>query len=373
MSPIQWVWERFVAHLRENFVPSQRLTLDEMLSLFRGRTPHKVYIACKPGKYGFRINILTDAIYRYVCNAQFFVPKKKNSAQPPVKECCIGGTTAVAQVNGLIAPYFGSGRCVTMDRFFSDIQNTERLLENRITVIGTVMSQRRHVPPQLQVSQGRAPLSTIYACHDSKTALVSYCPRKNKVVLVHSTDDCRFAVADNPANKPSQIMAYNASKGGVDTVDQMCRRFSVKRQTRRWTMSLFYTVVDIAALNTFTLFTFPNKQIQRSEFMIALGQKLCQPLIASRPTIGLQCRIRLCMEQVSGAQQPVDPVEEPVEAAAMVEVIERGYCRLCHVEASAIRNGVSRSRTRCLQCHHFVCAQHVVSLCQSCLNKYVDE
>jgi len=35
----------------------------------------------------------------------------------------------------------------------------------------------------------------------------------------------------------------------VDIMDQMCARHTVQRATRRWTMAIFYGMINIAAVN----------------------------------------------------------------------------------------------------------------------------
>jgi hypothetical protein len=154
MAHILWLWNAFVGNLQRMYVPGENLSLDEMLSLFRGRTFLLVFIKSKPGKYGFKIYLVTDADNRYVCNATIFIPRKQGNVT--VKGAVsMGGRPVKDQVNDLLRPYFGSGRNVTMDRYFSDLENSEYLLQQQITVIGTVMYSRRHVPKQLKVIDNR--------------------------------------------------------------------------------------------------------------------------------------------------------------------------------------------------------------------------
>jgi len=49
------------------------------------------------------------------------------------------------------------------------------------------------------------------------------------------------------------VLDYNASKAGVDTMDQMVRTYTSKRMTRRWPMVFFYNVLDVSALNAFII------------------------------------------------------------------------------------------------------------------------
>ena len=55
--------------------------------------------------------------------------------------------------------------------------------------------------------------------------------------------------------KPEIVMKYNATKGGVDTLDQMAHSFSTKRKSRRWPMVYFYNILDLSSVCARELFT----------------------------------------------------------------------------------------------------------------------
>jgi len=87
--------------------------------------------------------------------------------------------------------------------------------------------------------------------------LVSMVTKKKKVVLVLSSmhDD---NVTNEGTGKPNQIMDYNATKGGVNTVDLMCARCSTSRNTRRWPMVVFFRLPDLAAINSYKIYKANN-------------------------------------------------------------------------------------------------------------------
>lgn len=82
-------------------------------------------------------------------------------------------------------------------------------------------------------------LSTLFAYHND-AMIASYCPKKGKVVTLMSSLHFQGEVDEtNPKNKPSMILEYNATKGGVDTADMMLRTYNTKRMTRRWPVAVF--------------------------------------------------------------------------------------------------------------------------------------
>ena len=58
----------------------------------------------------------------------------------------------------------------------------------------------------------------------------------------------------------------------LDMLDQMCARYTVQRATRRWTMAMFYGMINIAAVNALVIYANnmhkdqPEKKIKRKYF-----------------------------------------------------------------------------------------------------------
>ncbi|XP_035213765.1 uncharacterized protein LOC118204892 [Stegodyphus dumicola] len=68
----------------------------------------------------------------------------------------------------------------------------------------------------------------------------------NSVVLSTMHDD---ASIDTTTNKAEIIMDYNATKGGVDTINKLCATYSVSRITRRWPCAIFFSLLNITGIN----------------------------------------------------------------------------------------------------------------------------
>ena len=103
-------------------------------------------------------------------------------------------------------------------------------------------------------------MSTLFAYHQD-AMIASYCPKKGKVVTLMSSLHYQGEVhAINPKRKPTMILEYNATKGGVDTADKMLRTYSTKRMTRRWTVTVFSNMVEISALDAYIVWILLNPQ-----------------------------------------------------------------------------------------------------------------
>ena len=109
--------------------------------------------------------------------------------------------------------------------------NLYKGLSRQITTI--TKPNRKEVLTHFVTTKGREALTSIFGFHDN-AAVVSYCPKKGKVVVLLSSMHSQVEINNNiPSKKPIIIMDYNSSKGGVDTADQMLRMYTTKRMTRR--------------------------------------------------------------------------------------------------------------------------------------------
>ena len=108
--------------------------------------------------------------------------------------------------------------------------------------------------------------------------IASYSPKKGKVVTFLSTMHLdKGTKSPGPEKKPEVITYYNATKGGVETMDQMVRWFTTERKTRRWPMVIFYNMLDISALNAFIVWMSLNKE----NYTAKRGHRLRRSLLIS--------------------------------------------------------------------------------------------
>jgi len=66
----------------------------------------------------------------------------------------------------------------------------------------------------------------------------------------------------------------------VDMLEQMCARYTVQRATRRWTMAMFYGMINIAAVNALVMYANnmrkdqSEKKIKRKYFLLRIAHGL---------------------------------------------------------------------------------------------------
>lgn len=84
----------------------------------------------------------------------------------------------------------------------------------------------------------------LFGFHE-KVMLYSYISKKNKAMILFSIMHSNTVESDDVKKKPEMILYYNKYKAGVDTIDQMLRRYTTHQRKNRWPLAFFYNNVDI--------------------------------------------------------------------------------------------------------------------------------
>ncbi len=126
---------------------------------------------------------------------------------------------------------------------------------------------------------------TIYQCKKDKSV----------VVLSSLHEEAKIEKGpSNPKKKPNLVLAYNATKCGVDSVDQMTRFYSVKYPSRRWPVQVWSNVLNLAAINSWILYREVNniskKKLTRYSFIEKFVREI-RDLVQSPPSSPVQNRV----------------------------------------------------------------------------------
>ncbi|XP_045450966.1 piggyBac transposable element-derived protein 4-like [Melitaea cinxia] len=273
LAPIRSLHDKFVLHCQENYDPSEYLTIDEKLDSFRGRCVFVQYMPNKPAKYGLKSYLLVDAKSFHIVNLELYAgtqpPGPYNKSNKPLDV-----------VDKLVQPISQSSRNITFDNWFTSYPLTQHLLSHyKLTSVGTIRKNKREIPASISNARGRDIHSSEFI-FQKDTTLVSYVPKKNKVVLVISTmhHDNSIDVMTGGKRKPEMITFYNRTKGGVNVVDELCANYDVSRNSKRWPLTFFYSLLNMAGINSYIIrkenCSLPN--LKRREFLRVLGLKLVE-------------------------------------------------------------------------------------------------
>ena len=364
----------FHENCRKNYELSEFVTIDEYLRGFHGKVSFKQYMPKKPAKYGLKLFPICDAKTAYCWDALFYTGKDSNASK----------NMHLAQkiVTDLTKPLRNTGRNITTDNRFTSFPLARELLLNNLTLLGTLKKNKKEIPKDLIVKKKRDLGSSEFRDFDNNSiTLVAYYPKKNKSVVLLSTMHSERQI-NTDSGKPQIIEDYNKTKGGVDTLDQLCSNYSTGRATKRWPTAAFFALIDIMGVNSYIIFNHfqslvtpePIQSRKRREFIYRLGEELSFPLMLRRldtNTLTRDLRINITKILKNNGK---DPIEDPnrVTLAAncshekrrKLENANQTRCYLCP------RKENKKCTLRCQECDQLICKdKHMVYTCIQCSNK----
>ncbi|XP_015122054.1 piggyBac transposable element-derived protein 4-like [Diachasma alloeum] len=353
-SPIRMIWSIFNNNCSKYYNPSSQCTVDGQLLGFRGRCVFRMYIKSKPDKYGLKLITLNDASTAYLINAIPYLGKNMaldNPEKIPSGEYFFQAVTA---------PIHGTNRSVTCDNWFTTIPLLNRMLKDpfKMFLTGTIRKNKREIPLEMKVTSKNPPETKF--CHTKQITLLSYTPKKNKIVLVASTYLHTREITDG---KPNIILHYNDTKGGTDTFDQLCHAYTVSRRTNRWPMRIFFGMLDQAAVNAHILWKLKAGDTPESTTAITVLKKLIDhltvPMLQKRLT---EPCLRKELRMVITGLLKID--NEPY-----LDHLRKVYFEPPRRCMECTRNRDKKSRYGCWACEKVLCDDHRITLCPSCVGQ----
>ena len=135
--------------------------------------------------------------------------------------------------------------------WFTSYEHVHRMLTHHrhlLTVVGTIRGNKQEIPATFIMDRGRDRNTSLFGCQERCT-LISYVPKKNKLVLllssVHNDDTIDESTGD--AQKAKMIIFYNKTKGELMLLIScaphipvrliyLCASYTCAPNTRRWSM-----------------------------------------------------------------------------------------------------------------------------------------
>lgn len=351
LAAVREFFTNFNENCQSAYVVGEYVTIDEKLEKFRGRCSFRQYIPSKPAKYGIKIFALVDSKTFYSYNMEIY------AGQQPVGPFKLENSPFEV-TKRLCTPLFGSSRNVTMDNWYTSYPLAKDLLSKGLTIVGTLKKNKAEIPIYFLQTKNREVYSSIFGFQRSMT-LVSYVPKKSKCVILLSTMHRDGSIDEtDDKKKPEIIQFYNATKGGVDTVDEMSSAYSTARKTNRWPMVVFYCVLNVAAINArvalMSTKTPPLEYQNRRKFIKQLALSLIKPHMSIRKNmLMLPKSLRESMNEATSNGSEDIPSKRPKHG--------KGRCALCP------RSKDTKTTISCIKCDNFTCKNHSSYVCQKCM------
>ena len=234
------LWNPFVENCQKAYVPGPYISIDEQLLPCKARWRFIQYKPNKPDKFGIKFWMTVDAETKYLFNSFPYLGKDEN------RDTSVSLPKYV--VTKQMQPIFKRGHNVTCDDLFTRLDIALHLANQKCNMVGTVRQNRRELP--------EAAKKKAAAARNFPVCIYSNSVKKQKSVVIMSAlhPDVEIPSDNNPNKKPETVLFYNKTKAGVDVVDQLTRKYSVKAASRRWPIHVFFNVIDLALINSWILF-----------------------------------------------------------------------------------------------------------------------
>ena len=172
------------------------------------------------------------------------------------------------------------------------------------------------------------------------------------MILSTLHNDDKIDEETGTACKPEIVTFYNATKGGVDTVDQMSLLCNCARNTKRWPMVIFYRLLNIAGTNWFIIYCKNgNEPMQKRKFLKKLYLELVDDHVKKRATIvTLPKQLRQKLTKVTNTE-----VQNELPRS-----VKRARCHDC-------QGRDRKTQYFCTICYKYLCLEHAKFICEQCL------
>lgn len=330
------VWNPFIKNCQNCYAPGQNITIDEQLFPTKARCKFTQYMPNKPSKFGIKFWIATDLTSKYTINA--FPYSGKNENKPA--SISLGEFVALK----LIEPFTGCGRNVTTDNFFTSKSLASKLLEKNTTLVGTIRSNKKELPKSAKQKVDNLPKFSSLFYKSNICTLTVYKAKKNKKVLLLSSKHTSQKIEQTRKKLPETISFYNHTKYGVDIMDQMAKKYTVKSGSQRWPLQVFFNILDIAGINSWIIYKeLTGTNITRKDFLFQLAEELS-----------------------TGYQESFE--QENLNELLMADKTENSTRKCCQIGFC----NENKTTHICIGCKKYVCGKcttKTISVCINCANK----
>ncbi|XP_029164703.1 uncharacterized protein LOC114935919 [Nylanderia fulva] len=364
LAPVRNIWNMFMENCKDSYLPSESLVVGDRLKNFRGKCSFVQHDSNTPTKCGLKIISLVDVKTSFTCNMELYCD------QQPEGPYRVSNDPA-AIVLRLIEHLKGSNNYnLTCDEHYTSYLLAIALLADKITFLGAMGRDHREIPLCFLPGKLRPVGSTRLGFRNDAT-LASHVPQKGKAIIVLSTahHDAKF----NPwTKKPMIIEQYEAAKNAIDVMERTCALYSVSKKTKRWPLTIFFLLLDVAGVNAQILYNASQTKLlqkYRRGFLKTLALALLKPHLQERAKIKtLPLNIQTILHHCDEHCQLIDCEQEfPKKRSREIDKEEnsakkKDRCFICRQRKAMI------TTLKCNICSRFTCKRHIACIRYICKN-----
>ena len=317
LSKIRPVVDYFNAKFSSLYMPSQEIVIDESLLKWHGRLNFAQKISSKAAQVGVKTYELCESSSGYLW--KFFVYAGKDKAtstidntdvqnsqtddrpvgdeatrftedetndRPDIKDNRLltgdsgdRSTNSTAKiVYDLIEPLLHRGHTVIMDNFYNSPLLLRSLKLQKTDCYGTLRLNREFVPDSIKtLTKTELRQGEVVATYCSDLAILVW-RDANLVSMISTYHNLQIGKQDKYNRltyKPSIVLDYNRSMGGVDRKDQFLSAQPMERlRNRIWYKKLFRRLYNAAIFNCFVIFSSLHQKISHRQVRTVLAEDL---------------------------------------------------------------------------------------------------
>jgi hypothetical protein len=261
---------------QELYLPKKKISIDESLTLWKGRLSFKQYLPLKASKFGIKTYELCDSTTGYLWYFLVYTGKD-TKLDSPLITADTNKTTAI--VLKLVEPLLKQGRTVWMDNFYNSpsLARTLKITHNT-DCVGTLKLNHKDVPPKGKNTKLKKGENV--AQHSGPVSVTKWCDKKivTMISTYHSHETRTIIVRGKEVVKPISVLDYNKSMIGVHLKDQLLHSYLIERKRmNKWYMKLFRRLLNTSILNAMIIRVYRSntgRSIDQLSFRVQLVEGL---------------------------------------------------------------------------------------------------
>ncbi|KAF9802253.1 hypothetical protein SFRURICE_008935 [Spodoptera frugiperda] len=251
MKRMRKVFEIFAMNCRTAHEIENIAVIDEIIVPVYGPCPFRYDIDKKPLKRGIKMVLLVDSSSFYVSNLDV------------ITDSYFG---AEEMVKKLVQHLAGTGRSIVMDSWFTSPSLIDNLRnEYQLYSIAALNPNSDMIPP-LFLSQYRKCRTFMSGFVDHEVSLTSYVNTEGKSINVLTNLPKYYKKGH--INHTTVVSVYKKNQSAVEVVDVLMHYYTTMQHTNDWTLSIFFTLLNIATVNAQVLWCSQNNHITQRRLFI---------------------------------------------------------------------------------------------------------
>ncbi|XP_063609506.1 piggyBac transposable element-derived protein 4-like [Penaeus indicus] len=255
---------------RSVLIPNKNVTVDESLWAFKGRHQALQYNPSKRARRGLKVYKLCssdgpEAGY----TAAFNVYMGQDRGEFPASMKAVDDLMTKAKL-------YDKGYQLYTDNWYSSPTLFHYLQSRKTSAIGTVRTNRRGMPSDLQASRGQIDFRS------SNTGMLCLQWIDKRPVTMLSTAHTSKVITLPPnrrgveRSKPEVVACYNNGMKGVDLSDQLAQSYPATKKTIKWYKKVFFYMLDMTTVNALAVHRALGGRFSQYKFRTELVRELLQ-------------------------------------------------------------------------------------------------